>query len=143
MNGARRIGRRGAFLIILGLLQIIAGLSTTYDPPNAVQHLYFTGLIGVQQAGLAQIAIGAVIAVFALYPPGRDRWGFFIAYAAPLFWASDYAVSTITGYLAGPNLSAGSGIRGCAIWLVYAALVLTVSGMDGAPQPERPSGDDN
>ncbi|PRH79413.1 hypothetical protein C6N75_10035 [Streptomyces solincola] len=124
--------RRGAFLLAVGLIQIILGWSTVVAPPNALAAYAVAGFIGPTFVGIAQIALGTIAVVNAFWPPGKDRIGFMAAFPAPAFWATDAVISSSFGYVAW-----GIGIRTACFWAGYAALILLAAGMQGVADIAR------
>lgn len=90
-----RVGRRGAVLILFGVIFILLGVSLRADvPPLVLEQLR----VALSVAPLVFwstvfITIGAVGCANAFYPPGKDNYGF-IAMAGLSYLWSGFLVST-------------------------------------------------
>jgi hypothetical protein len=121
-------GKRGQFLLPLGVLHIVFGAAyifpeTTASTARSVGFLIAWG-IPVWVAGIPWIVSGlaAVAAAFVKAPPGRDGWGFQALASVEAAWAGVFGFSWAIGVHP----------RGWLWSLVFVALawaVLTVSGM--------------
>lgn len=121
-------GKRGQFLLPLGVLHVIFGAAyvfpeTSVSTARSVGFLLAWG-IPVWVAGLPWILSGlaAAGAAFVKAPPGRDGWGFQALSSVEVMWACVFAFSW----------AIGDHPRGWLWAMVFGALawaVLTVSGM--------------
>ncbi|MFD8117102.1 hypothetical protein [Streptomyces microflavus] len=126
MRKKLRLGQRGAFLLVVGFIQIVLGWSTYVTEPETLRAYAIAGEIGPGVVGLVQIGLGAVACVNAFWPPGKDRWGFSFAIPAPVFWATDAVISSAFGFVPWEL-----AVRSAAFWAGYAVLILLGSGMQG------------
>lgn len=125
-----RPGRRGACLLALGWLEFVYGLAMIlepafrYRPGLGVVAYFIPGLV----LGFMWFGFGLATMAGAFLKTPYDRHGFRAAYPMPLLWAMNYFASVATGdYIAGWL----AGVAAGTIWLGYAFIVLTVSGMVG------------
>lgn len=121
-------GKRGQFLLPLGVLHVIFGAAyvfpeTTASTARSVGFLIAWG-IPVWVAGLPWILSGfaAVGAAFVKAPPGRDGWGFQALSSVEAMWAGVFLFSSALGY-------APRGWVWAMLFIALAWAVLTVSGM--------------
>lgn len=121
-------GKRGQFLLPLGVLHVIFGAGYVFPETTAAtaRSLGFLVALGIPVwvAGLPWIASGfaAMAAAFVQAPPGRDGWGFQALSSIEAAWAGVFVFSW----------AIGDHPRGWLWGLLFAALawaVLTVSGM--------------
>lgn len=125
----RRIGRRGAFLLLFGGIWVAIGYGLIAIPVSPTQQLGLRPLLHLATAerfGWGWVSCGALASVFAFRPgPAGDRWGFYALIAPASAWGACYGVAAVTydyprGFLAGA---------------VYAALVVAVAIVSGWPEP--------
>lgn len=121
-------GRRGAFLLLFGLIYLAIGASYTWVEVGAPiirwmswmpVPLWVCGLVWMV-AGLAAIRFG-----FCTIP--RDRWGFMALAAVGMGWTVAWLIAWATG-------DAPRGFAGAFVFAALAAAILVVSGM---PNPVR------
>lgn len=131
-----RIGRRGAALILMGIVQISLGLSfvAPSTPKDRFDYLPLASHIPIQLWGALWVASGLATAVASLWRTGKDGWGFQAGYALWLLWGIDVLLSTMMGMY---PLGWVRGIFGCLIYFGYMTLVLIISGMDGTSTIRR------
>lgn len=131
-------GKRGSFLLPLGVIHVGLGASYVFPETTAsvARSLGFLGALGIPVwvAGLPWIASGiaAVAAAFVKSPPGRDGWGFQALVSIETAWALVFGLSWVIG----------DHPRGWVWSLVFAALawaVYTVSGMVDAARLALPT----
>lgn len=103
VSGVRINGRRGAFLLLLGVMHVVLGSSyvfpeTTSAVARSVGFLLVWG-IPVWVAGIPWMLSGLAAARAALIeaPPGRDGWGFQVLAAVETAWAGVYLFSWLLG----------------------------------------------
>lgn len=111
-----RLGRRGAVLIILGVLWILVGanvLAVDYDPPLAL-----AAAPPIQSA--LWIGTGFVACAFSWRPQGQDAPGFLALYVMVGYRCISYAFEWGSGR--------GSAVIGLLVWIVIAALILIIAG---------------
>lgn len=100
LSGARRrLGRRGAPLLLLGAGQVAWGVG--YIPSPGADRDGMRALLWLAPVwawALVWGAAGVVALVSAFLPEGRDRWGYTASVMPPLAWAMGYAYAGATGY---------------------------------------------
>lgn len=124
-----RMSRRGMFLVIIGIIQLVIGWATLIAPAPSLTSLHMAHAIGPVALGAVMLTAGVGVIVNAFWPPGRDRLGFMIAFPVPLFWGLDTMITTVMGQW--PVGGYTGGLRSVVFWWGYAALILLVSGMVG------------
>lgn len=121
-------GKRGQFLLPLGVLHVIFGAAYVFPetPASTARSVGFLLALGIPVwvAGLPWILSGfaAAAAAFVAAPPGRDGWGFQALSSIEAMWAGVFLFSW----------AIGDNPRGWVWTLLFIALawaVLTVSGM--------------
>jgi hypothetical protein len=100
-RAARRLhealGRRGAFLLVLGVGKSCYGIGFLVSPPPPDGLKLLTSFCNLQHWAWLWITCGAVTAASAFLRVGRDRWGFIAALIPPTVWASAYMFAVVTG----------------------------------------------
>ncbi|KFG07485.1 hypothetical protein [Streptomyces scabiei] len=100
-RAARRLhallGRRGAFLLILGVGKTCWGISFLVDPPPAQGLELITQLCGLRHWAWLWIVCGLITGASAFLRIGRDGFGFLAALIPPAVWATAYASAVIDG----------------------------------------------
>jgi len=91
------LGRRGLFLLILGVGKTCWGVSFLVDPPEAVGLGLLTRYCDLRHWAWLWILAGLVTFVSAFLRIGRDRWGFYAALVPPSVWATAYLAAVLTG----------------------------------------------
>ncbi|MBZ6102665.1 hypothetical protein ACH4NO_17825 [Streptomyces olivaceus] len=132
----KKLGRRGAFLAILGVGQTCWGISFLVDPPGDHGLTLLTSVCSLRHWAWLWIGCGIGTLAAALVKVGRDWLGFLAALAPPTVWALAYTVAVITG-----DYSRGGFV---AIWyltshvgvIMWAATVPEYS-VPPAPRPRR------
>ena len=124
-QAARRVGRRGAFLLFLAALDIAYGYSLWVT--TAAQRRSLDLLLPWQVWGLIWLATGAVCAIGAVLRTGADRFAFGLAAALKAAWGAVFVRVWLYDHL--PR-----GWVSVIIWLAFAAVVLLVSSW---PEPPR------
>jgi MFS family permease len=126
----RRIGRRGACLLVFGLVPFMVGLSLCVTPttqdgrPRTAPTLEL--LAPPEFWSYAWMLLGLVVMASAMVPPHRQRAGFVLAYSLPLLWGAAFLSSWALGWLT-------TGWVSGLVYLGYAALVTTISGWEETP----------
>ncbi|MCY0917067.1 hypothetical protein OS965_02600 [Streptomyces sp. H27-G5] len=93
----KRLGRRGTFLLILGLGKTCYGISFIVDPPGTAGLQLLTHLCSIQHWAWLWIIAGLVTTASAFLKVGRDGWGFIAALAPPAVWTTAYLSAVIGG----------------------------------------------
>ncbi|MFE0039453.1 hypothetical protein [Streptomyces sp. NPDC059015] len=93
----RHLGRRGQFLLILGIGKTCWGLSFLVDPPNATGLQLLTRMCDIRQWAWLWIVAGLVTLGSAFLRVGRDWFGFVAALIPPSVWAIAYLAAVLSG----------------------------------------------
>ncbi|MDX3839061.1 hypothetical protein [Streptomyces europaeiscabiei] len=100
-RAARRLhallGRRGIFLLIVGVGKTCWGVSFLVDPPPAQGLELLTRLCGLEHWAWLWIVCGLITSASAFLQVGRDWAGFVAALIPPTVWAIAYTVAVISG----------------------------------------------
>ncbi|KAF0646696.1 MULTISPECIES: hypothetical protein [Streptomyces] len=91
------LGRRGVFLLILGIGKTCWGVSFLVDPPEPTGLQLLTSMCGLRQWSWLWITAGLVTIASAFLRIGRDRIGFIAALIPPTVWAVAYLAAVIVG----------------------------------------------
>lgn len=129
-----QIGRRGAILLTMGILWLIIGLGSIFDPTPGTQDLLVNAVPSEIRVSLwvtsALIAIG-----HAFRPPGTsDAVGFLALYAMPAYRAAMYLADWVDLFVpwGGPGYD-----RGFVTGAFYIALVTAVAICAGWKEPSH------
>jgi hypothetical protein len=93
----RRLGRRGAFLLIIGVGKTCWGLSFLVDPPPTQGLQLLTSVCDIRHWAWLWIGAGAITLASAFVRIGRDLAGFVAALIPPTVWATSYTVAVLSG----------------------------------------------
>ncbi|MFJ8144697.1 hypothetical protein ACIQ6R_06430 [Streptomyces sp. NPDC096048] len=93
----QQLGRRGQFLLILGVGKTCWGLSFLVTPPGDEGLELLTRVCSLRHWAWLWITAGIVTAVSAFLRVGRDRWGFVAALIPPTVWAIAYTAAVVSG----------------------------------------------
>lgn len=93
----QRLGRRGIFLLILGVGKTCWGASLLFDPPNPRGLELLTNVCSLRHWAWLWITAGLVTGGSAFLRVGRDRYGFVAALIPPTVWAIAYATAVVNG----------------------------------------------
>ncbi|AWT42545.1 hypothetical protein HXP45_01415 [Streptomyces actuosus] len=104
-RAARRLraalGRRGAFLLILGIGKTCWGIGMLLIPqPNPEGLRLLISLCPLTHWAWLWIVCGLITAGSAFLRIGRDRYGFVAALIPPTVWAISYTSAVVTGEFA-------------------------------------------
>lgn len=94
----QHLGRRGIFLLVIGIGKICWGIGFIVAPqenPAGLQLL--TDVCPLRSWAWLWIIAGAITFSSAFLRIGRDGWGFLAALAPPSVWAFAYTVAVIDG----------------------------------------------
>ena len=122
---ARRIGRRGAFLAFLALLDAAYGYSLLETA--AAQRRQLDLLLPWQAWGIIWLSTGAACAAGMMLRTGADRAAFAAAAVLKTCWAAVFVRVWLLDHV--PR-----GWVSVVIWLAFAAVVLLVSSWPEAPR---------
>ena len=93
-----RLGRRGAFLAILGTGKTCWGIGMLVAPQPSPQGLrLLLAVCPLTHWAWLWITCGVITASSAFLRVGRDRWGFVAALIPPTVWAISYTSAVVTG----------------------------------------------
>ena len=132
----KMLGRRGAFLLILGVGKTCWGVSFLVNPPDDHGLHVLTSLCSLRHWSWLWIVCGLVTVGSAFLRVGRDWFGFAAALIPPTVWAFAYTVAVVSG-----DYSRGGFV---AVWyltshvgvIMWAATVPEYS-VPPAPRPAR------
>lgn len=132
----KRLGRRGTFLLIVGIGKTCWGASFLVDPPNPQGLQLLTDICSLRHWAWLWILAGLVTGGSAFLRVGRDLYGFVAALIPPTVWAIAYSVAFVSG-----DYSRGGFV---AVWyltshvgvILWAATVPEHS-VPHAPRPAR------
>jgi hypothetical protein len=100
-RAARRLhqalGRRGIFLLILGVGKTCWGVSFLVDPPPAHGLELLTRVCSLRDWAWLWIVAGLVTGASAFLRVGRDLYGFVAALVPPTVWAIAYTAAVVSG----------------------------------------------
>jgi hypothetical protein len=94
----KRLGRRGAFLAILGTGKTCWGVSFLVDTPNDHGLQLLTQFCGLRHWSWLWILCGLATLASAFVRIGRDWAGYLAAFIPPTVWAIAYTHAAISGY---------------------------------------------
>ncbi|WP_282790944.1 hypothetical protein [Streptomyces sp. CC224B] len=92
-----RLGRRGTFLLILGVGKTCWGLSFLFDPPPTQSLRLLTSMCDIRHWAWLWIIAGLITLSSAFLRVGRDWAGYVAALIPPTVWAIAYTVAVISG----------------------------------------------
>ncbi|MFI1928368.1 hypothetical protein [Streptomyces sp. NPDC020377] len=132
----KALGRRGIFLLILGVGKTCWGVSFLVNPPGTQGLELLTSVCSIRHWAWLWIVCGIVTATSAFLRVGRDWFGYAAALVPPTVWAIAYMAAVIVG-----NYSRGGFV---AVWyltshvgvIMWAATVPEYS-VPPAPRPAR------
>lgn len=93
----KQLGRRGHFLLILGLGKTCWGAGMIVDPPQSAGLGLLTRIAPLHCWAWLWVLAGAITIISAFLQVGRDRFGFVAAMVPPAMWAISYLVAVISG----------------------------------------------
>lgn len=91
------LGRRGVFLLILGVGKTCWGFSFLVDPPSSAGLELLTSVSDLSHWSWLWIGCGMVTTLSAFMQIGRDRLGFWAALIPPTVWALAYGSAVVSG----------------------------------------------
>lgn len=92
-----RLGRRGVFLLILGVGKTCWGISFVVAPPSAEGLQLLTALCSLRHWAFLWIVAGLVTGFAAFLRVGRDWAGYVAALIPPTVWAVAYLAAAVSG----------------------------------------------
>lgn len=123
---AAKVGRRGAFLILFGVVYLLLGFSYATTPVTPVMRTTLKLALNVAPLwvyGLMWLAAGTVAVISgAFLSPVRDAAGFVCAVIAPTLWAAVYLAAWV-------DHDAPRMWVAAALYAAVAGAVSVVSGM--------------
>ncbi|WP_330172935.1 hypothetical protein OG875_04650 [Streptomyces sp. NBC_01498] len=130
----KHLGRRGVFLMIVGVGQVCWGSGMITDPPSTAGLQILTDRCPLSTWAWLWIGAGAVACASGFLRVGRDWAGFLTAYAPPTMWAFAYTAAAVGG-----DYSRGGFV---AVWyLTIVGIIMWASGVPEysvPPAPRRP-----
>jgi len=125
-QAARRIGRRGAVLLLKGGMAVLYGYSQLVEPPASTESIRLL-LLGMPRHGWAWLWIAAGVTALACVPQRRGRdW---LGFAAVYLVASAWALSALASWWLYDN---PRGWITALIWAAYGGVAAIVVGW---PEP--------
>lgn len=128
---ARRLGRRGAFLVCFGMVWGLIGYGQVTSPPPDQRGLkLLVDRVPLEVWGWLWIAAGVVAILSAFLPQGSDRFGFVALALMVTPWVVSYFVAWGQGHFA----------RGWIVSALYGGLavgIMVVAGWGEPPRPKR------
>ena len=130
------LGRRGAFLLILGVGKTCWGAGFIVDPPTDRGLTLLADVCSLRHWAWLWIVCGLVTVVCAFLQIGRDWFGFAAALVPPTVWAIAYLAAVINGdYSRGAYVAIWYLTSHCGV-ILWAATVPEYS-VPRAPRPAR------
>ncbi|MFJ7269439.1 hypothetical protein ACIQV3_22805 [Streptomyces sp. NPDC099050] len=93
----KQLGRRGHFLLILGIGKICWGAGMIVDPPSTTGLGLLTRTAPLHCWAWLWVIAGIITTASAFLQVGRDRFGYVAAMVPPAVWAISYLVAVISG----------------------------------------------
>ncbi|MFC9285357.1 hypothetical protein [Streptomyces sp. NPDC057052] len=93
----KALGRRGVFLLILGIGKTCWGISFIVDPPGTQGLELLTSVCSLRHWAWLWIACGLITTGSAFLRVGRDWFGYVAALIPPTVWAIAYTAAVIVG----------------------------------------------
>jgi hypothetical protein len=130
------LGRRGAFLLILGVGKTCWGISFLVDPPTDHGLTLLTDVCSLRHWAWLWILAGLITTVSAFLRVGRDWFGFAAALVPPTVWAIAYTAAVVSGdYSRGAYVAIWYLTSHCGV-ILWAATVPEYS-VPRVPRPAR------
>lgn len=126
------LGRRGAFLLILGVGKTCWGAGMLFDPPATQGLRLLTQLCDIRHWAWLWIIAGLITIASAFLRIGRDRLGFVVALIPPTVWAIAYMAAVVSG-----QFSRGAYV---AVWYLtsHVGVILWASAVPEYSVPPAP-----
>lgn len=126
-RASRRVGRRGAFLALFGVVYLLLGYSYLVADTPQVRHALRVVINIAPLAVYAWVwcAVGAVAVACGLFSGGHKSVGFTAAVIMPVVWSLVYEAAWLAGDLP----------RGWVTAATYFAIALAVTAVAGMPEP--------
>jgi len=133
-----RLGRRGAVLLLAGLLWVVIGVSVPGAPLSPYEPVHESFPMPVR-VGLW--VLPGVVAVAAAWRPrgAPDGWAYALLIAAPLVRSASWAGTEVQHLWPGGELGYDRGYVSAASWLAVVGFVLITAGWPEAPNQRRGS----
>ena len=93
----KTLGRRGTFLLILGVGKTCWGVSFLVDPPDGAGLELLTDVCSLRHWSWLWIVCGLITFGSAFVRIGRDGFGYLAALLPPTVWAIAYTVAVVSG----------------------------------------------
>ncbi len=128
----RKIGRRGACLLIFGFVPAMVGASLYVQPYGPGNHRRTVPLLAKMAPdnfwALVWVCLGTLAMACAFGTWRATRVGYVLAYSLPFLWAAANFISWAVGWLP-------TGWIASFIYLGYCLLVVIISGWDEPNEP--------
>jgi hypothetical protein len=130
------LGRRGTFLLILGIGKTCWGISFIVDPPSDAGLRLLTDVCSLRHWAWLWIVCGLITGFSAFLRVGRDWFGFVAALVPPTVWAIAYTAAVVSGqYSRGAYVAVWYLTSHCGV-IMWAATVPEHS-VPHVPRPAR------
>ncbi|MEU9436614.1 hypothetical protein [Streptomyces sp. NPDC048252] len=128
----KHLGRRGTFLLILGVGKTCWGLSFLLAPPDDRGLALLTSVCSLRHWSWLWIICGLITGMSAFLRVGRDWAGFIAALIPPSVWALAYGAAVVSG-----TYSRGAYV---AIWYLtsHVGVIMWASGVPEYSVPPAP-----
>jgi hypothetical protein len=130
----RQLGRRGHFLLILGIGKICWGSGMIVDPPSTTGLALLTRFAPFHCWAWLWVIAGIITTASAFLRVGRDRFGFVAAMVPPAVWAISYLVAVLSG-----DYSRGAWV---AVWYLtsHVGVIMWAATVPEHSVPKTPRG---
>lgn len=144
----RAIGRRGIFLVMFGLIDVIVGVSVFglklrrfSDVSPDIGPILDSPGWGLMWVGAGLVAVG--VGVHRARRPG-DEVGFGALLVPPAVWTIFYTLSLVSYLLTGGEFGRIAAVSGIAAWSFVWSVIMLIAGWPEADQrrtgiPDRPA----
>ena len=120
-----RLGRRGSFLALLGVVWVLQGVAALTAPESSS---YILLAAGEEWRGVAWITTGALAIAYAGRPQGEDAPGFLALYVMAAYRVAAYGLGLLLWLIPGGEPGNARGSIGVLAWAVVIIAILIVAG---------------
>lgn len=131
-----RVGRRGIFLLLIGAVWILNGMSLVLEPPPAFgagQRLVIQYFLPITTWGWTFV-VGGILSVIYAFRRKNDYPGFVGAIVPCVFWGSSEIISFILGTF-------DRGLIASFVWVLVTCIILLIAGWSEAEPPLEVNGE--